>query len=203
MLPHRAQGFSIRRQGEQVSEEETMKIDTVAPQATITTARLALRPLRRSDAGLIALYAGDLRVARGTRSIPHPYPPGAAEALVDRANNLARTEDTWAMDGIAHALPEVMGLLSLTRLDRKQSEIGYWVAPAFWNTGLASEAVRALIAANPHGAATIFAEVFQDNPGSARVLTNCGFDYLGDAEAFSVARGATVPTWTYTLKSGA
>jgi RimJ/RimL family protein N-acetyltransferase len=178
-----------------------MKIDTLAPQADITTARLTLRPLRRSDVGLIAMHAGDARVARGTRSIPHPYPPGAAEALVDRANNPARTEDIWAMDGTSRNLPEVMGLLSLTRLDRRQSEIGYWVAPAFWNTGLASEAVRALIAGNPHGAATIFAEVFQDNPGSARVLTNCGFDYLGDAEAFSVARGATVPTWTYTLKT--
>ena len=36
-----------------------------------------------------------------------------------------------------------------------------------------------------------------DNPASARVLTNTGFEYLGDAEAFSVARGSTVPTWTY------
>ena len=34
---------------------------------------------------------------------------------------------------------------------------------------------------------TIFAAVFQDNPASARVLTNCGFEYVGDAEAFSVA----------------
>jgi RimJ/RimL family protein N-acetyltransferase len=189
--------------GGQVSEEETMKIDTLVPQAAIETARMVLRPLRKSDAGLIAMHAGDARVARGTRSIPHPYPPGAAAALIDRANGLGRDEDTWAMDGTGHGLPEVMGLLSLKRLDRRQSEIGYWVAPAFWNTGLASEAVRALIAANPHGAATIFAEVFQDNPGSARVLTNCGFDYLGDAEAFSVARGATVATWTYTLKTGA
>jgi len=29
------------------------------------------------------------------------------------------------------------------------------------------------------------------------VLTNAGFDYLGDAEAYSVARRANVPTWTY------
>lgn len=179
-----------------------MKIETLSHQPVIDTARMVLRPLRRSDAGLIALHAGDLRVARGTRSIPHPYPPGAAAALIDRANVLSRDEDTWAMDGSANGLPEVMGLLSLKRMDRRQSEIGYWVAKVFWNTGLASEAVRALIAANPHGAATIFAEVFQDNAGSARVLTNCGFDYLGDAEAFSVARGATVPTWTYTLKTG-
>ena len=29
---------------------------------------------------------------------------------------------------------------------------------------------------------------------------NAGFDYLGDAEAFSVARNAKVPTWTYIKK---
>ena len=74
------------------------------------------------------------------------------------------------------------------------------MAPAFWNTGIASEAVKALVAANPQGNCTIFAEVFQDNPGSARVLTNTGFQYLGDAETFSVARGALVPTWTYLNK---
>jgi RimJ/RimL family protein N-acetyltransferase len=177
-----------------------MRTDTILRQSIIETRRLRLRPLRRSDAGLIALHAGDVRVARGTRSIPHPYPPGAAEALIARADADDRIEDHWAMDGTGRGLAEVMGLLSLVRMDRRQSEIGYWVAPAFWNSGLASEAVRALIAANPHGASTIFAEVFQDNPGSARVLTNCGFDYLGDAEAYSVARGATVATWTYSLR---
>jgi RimJ/RimL family protein N-acetyltransferase len=179
-----------------------MKLESLSPQPVITTDRLSLRSLRRSDSGLIAHYASDPRVARGTRSIPHPYPPGAAEALVDRAMTSSRLDDIWALDGSGAGLGEVLGLIHLARLDRNQSEVSYWVAPAFWNTGLASEAVRGLIAANPHGAAQIFAEVFQDNPGSARVLTNCGFDYLGDAEAFSVARNATVPTWTYTLKTG-
>jgi RimJ/RimL family protein N-acetyltransferase len=174
----------------------------IAPQPDIAADRFILRPLRKSDKGLIEFHAGDLRVARGTRSIPHPLPPGAVPALIDRALAPQRHEDHWAMDGLAHGLAEVLGIVSLERMDRAQSEIRYWVAPAFWNSGLASEAVRALIAANPHGARQIFAEVFQDNPGSARVLTNCGFDYLGDAEAFSVARSATVATWTYALKTG-
>ncbi len=108
-----------------------------------------------------------------------------------------RTEDVWIIDGAAAGLGEVLGLVVLERMDRGQSEIRYWVAPAFWNTGIASEAVRGLVAANPHQARTVFAEVFQDNPVSARVLTNAGFDYLGDAEAFSVARNAKVATWTY------
>lgn len=172
------------------------------PQPTLVADRFTLRPLRRSDAGLIHFYASDIRVAQGTRAIPHPLPPGAAEALVDRAMNPARSEDVWALDASAHDQPEVLGLVSLNRMDRRQSEIFYWIAPAFWKTGLATEAVQAVIAANPHDAAQLFAEVFQDNPGSARVLTNCGFDYLGDAEAYSVARGANVATWTYALKTG-
>jgi len=171
-------------------------------QPTIAAERFVLRPLRRSDAGLVALYAGDERIARGTRALPHPLPPGSVDQMIDRAVAEDRTEDIWILDGAKALQAEALGLISLNRMDRQQDEIFYWIAPAFWNTGLATEAVKALIGANPHGAKQIFAEAFQDNPVSARVLTNSGFDYLGDAEAYSVARKATVPTWTYMLKIG-
>lgn len=184
-----------------------MMLDKIAalPDGAIAAGRFVLRPVRKSDAGLFAMYAGDKRVAEATRSIPHPLPPGAAEAFVTRAMQRGGDEDVWVMDGAASGLAEVLGVISLKRMDeakynRDQSEIGYWVAPAFWNTGFASEAVRALIGANPQSNRTVFAEVFQDNPGSARVLTNAGFQYLGDAETFSVARNARVPTWTYICK---
>jgi RimJ/RimL family protein N-acetyltransferase len=184
-----------------------MMLDKIAalPDGAIAAGRFVLRPVRKSDAGLFAMYAGDKRVAEATRSIPHPLPPGAAEAFVTRATRVDGNEDVWVMDGSLSGLSEVLGVISLKRMDetkwdRGQSEVGYWVAPAFWNTGFASEAVRALIAANPQKNRTIFAEVFQDNPGSARVLTNAGFQYLGDAETFSVARNARVPTWTYVRK---
>ena len=174
-----------------------MKHETMIAQPVIETERMVLRPLRKSDAGLLDMYAGDERVARNTSSIPHPMAPGTAEAYIARSHGEDRVKDAWAMDGLKSGLGELMGVISLTAMDREQSEIGYWVAPAFWNTGLASEAVTALLEANPQGAKTIFASVFQDNPASARVLTNQGFGYIGDAETFSVARGATVPTWTY------
>ena len=174
---------------------------------SVDAGRFVLRPVRTSDSGLFALYAGDRRVAEATRSIPHPLPPGAAEAFVARAMQRGGDEDVWVMDGTASGLPEVLGVINLKRMDearfnRDQSEVSFWVAPAFWNLGIASDALRALIAANPQNSRTIFAEVFQDNPGSARVLTNAGFQYLGDAEGFCVARGAQVPTWTYCHKVG-
>ncbi len=180
-----------------------MTLETLPAQPVIAAERFVLRPPRRSDAGLLALYAGDRRVAEGTRTIPHPLPPGAVEAFIARALSEGRREDVWVLDGAAQGLDEVLGVISLTRMDRGQSQIGYWVAPAFWNTGIASEAVRALVAADPHRARTLFAEVFQDNPVSARVLTNAGFEYLGDAEAYSVARGRVAPTWTYLRKGRA
>ena len=180
-----------------------MLIEPVTNQPIIPCERFTLRPPRRADQGLIEMYASDERVARMTRSIPHPLPPGLTEGFLRKALSSERSEDIWVIDGSERGHSEVMGVVGLERMDRNQSEIGYWVAPAFWNGGVASEAVRGLVEANPHRACTIFAEVFQDNPGSARVLTNCGFDYLGDAETFCVARNATVPTWTYTLKCAA
>ncbi|HBS51163.1 MAG TPA: GNAT family N-acetyltransferase [Rhodobacteraceae bacterium] len=177
-----------------------MKLDKIPAQPVIEAETFVLRPLRRSDKGLIELYTSDERVARMTTSIAHPLPPGATEAYINRALDPERDEDVWAIDGTKTGGDELKGLIALERMDRNQSEIGYWVAPMMWNTGIARDAVAALVAANPLDNDAMFASVFQDNPASARVLTHCGFTYLGDAESYSVARGATVPTWTYLRK---
>lgn len=179
-----------------------MKIETIFSQETIETGRFILRPLRKSDLGLLKLYSSDERIARSTTSIPHPLPPGTTEAYIDRVTSGERREEVWVLDGSAYGHAELLGVISLTCIERDQAEIGYWVAPAFWNTGYASEAVTALLAVNPKDCKSIFAEVFQDSPASARVLTNAGFEYIGDAETYSVARGANVETWTYIRKMG-
>ena len=179
-------------------------IDTVqSHQIEIVTDRFVMRPLQTSDKGLLEMHLGDQRVANMTRSIPHPLPPEYIAGRIERANEDDRENDFWAIDGSSQGHAEVMGVLKMTKLDRNQSELRYWVAPAFWNTGIATQAVDAILRANPQGARDIYAEVFQDNPTSARILTNAGFAYLGDAETFSVARNAVIPTWTYVRKMGA
>ena len=174
-----------------------MMQEVIVGQPVIDAGDFVLRPLRTSDTGLIRLHTSDSRVARETRSIPHPMPPGMTEDFIRRALSDGREEDVWAIDASARGGSEVMGLIGLTRMEGNQSEISYWVAPAYWNTGVASAAVSAIVAANPLKDRTYFASMFQDNPASARVLTNCGFVYIGDAESYSVARGANVATWTY------
>ena len=106
------------------------------PQATrlqpvITTARLTLRPLRRQDREQLQLYTSDRRVAEGTRSIPHPLPDGTAERFIGAALKPGHDEDVWAMDGAPQGSASLMGVISLKPLDRGQSQIGYWVAPAW------------------------------------------------------------------------
>lgn len=179
-----------------------MTLDMIAAdgQGQIAAGRFVLRPLRRTDVTLFEAHAGDKRVAEATQAIPHPLPPEAAEKFVAKAIAGGSDEDIWVMDGTISGLAEVLGMISLKRMDRGQSEISFWVAPAFWNAGIASDAVRALVAANPQSNRTIFAAVFQDNPSSARVLSHAGFQYLGDAETFCVGRDANVPTWTYIRK---
>lgn len=168
--------------------------------AQIATERFVMRTPRPSDAGLLALYASDERVAKASRSIPHPLPPGSTEAFIERSLDGAQGKITWVLDGAEQGLSEVLGLMSLKPLEGDQCEVSFWVAPAFWGTGIASSALKAVVEANPLGSKAIFAAIFQDNAASARVVRNAGFEYLGDAEAFSIARGSRVPTWTYVRK---
>ena len=62
-----------------------MELKSITGQPVIRAERVTLRPLQKSDCGLLELYAGDERVAHGTRSIPHPLPPGATEAFIARS----------------------------------------------------------------------------------------------------------------------
>lgn len=176
-----------------------MNMEVMSLQPTLNATRFDLRPLRHSDVGPLEMHMGDARVAKMTRTFPHPLPPGTAASFVERALDPERNEDLWVMDGSRHGMGEVLGGIGLERMDRDQSEVGFWVVPGLWGTGIATEAVETLLRANPLGSETIFAAVFQDNPASARVLTNLGFQYIGDAEYHAVARNALVPTWTYSL----
>ena len=170
---------------------------TVA-QPDIVTPRLRLRRLRPRDAALIGLYANDARVARATAAIPHPYPPGAAEAFITRALSRQAPETVWALDTGADDENGLVGLIGLKPVGTGIGEIGYWVAPAFWNAGYASEAVEGMLAhAAGIGFRMLVAEVFQDNPASVRVLVHAGFVYEGEGEVYSLARGQMVPTFRY------
>ena len=165
---------------------------------TIRTNRLVLRPLRSSDAGPIALYASDARLARMTAAIPHPYPPGAAAAYIEGSLNGRRGEEVWAIDATPAGGEELIGAIGLKAAT---GELGYWVGAPYWNAGYATEAVEALVQHlfSARGLEALTAGAFRDNAPSAAVLAKAGFRDSGTAGIWSVARGEEVPSQIFRL----
>jgi RimJ/RimL family protein N-acetyltransferase len=133
-----------------------------------------------------------------TTSIPHPYPPGAAEAYIEGAFNGRRTEEAWAIDATPSEGEELIGVISYKP---EPMELGYWVGPPYWNAGYATEAVRAVIENLfiTRGLERINATVFTHNAASAVVLTRVGFREIGQSSNFSVARDEIVPNRVFQL----
>lgn len=162
----------------------------------IETARLELRWPRLVDARAIERLAGDKAVAEMTAQIPHPYPPGGADAFVydarrANADGLALTL-VIAPRGRRH---EVMGAISLRPSAAGEPEIGYWLGTPYWGCGYATEGVRALVdMAFTHSEAdALVASVRVVNPASRRVLEKCGFRSDGAGLLPFPARGGVFP----------
>lgn len=168
---------------------------------TIETERLTLRRPRASDAGPISMYAGDRRVAEMLERVPHPYPPGAAEAFVARALKDGTPEHVWVMDAVKIDGPEFIGVISLIRKTEGVT-LGYWVGPPFWNTGYASEAAQAVVdVARSAGIGALEAEVVEGNDPSAHVLVNAGFREIGARETYGVALGRMLTMRRFRLEA--
>ena len=175
-----------------------MTVERLIP-PVIKTARLVLRPLQDSDAGLIKLYVGDERVALNLAVVPHPYPDGAAESYIARSRSPDEDEIPWVME----LNGELIGVISISPKDTGRGNIGYWLAPQFWGAGFTPEALEVVVAyARANGFKGLDAGVHQGNQGSARVLIKEGFEYCGDSETHSIPRGGMVPSWNYKLDFG-
>lgn len=174
--------------------------DASGPASELHADRLILRAPRPEDAGPIGLHLGDARIARTLTQIPHPYPPGAAEAMVDRALSGKRSGPLYVME----ADGEMVGLVFVNAGGSGAARIAYMVAPAWRKTGYATEGVAAVVdALFDQGVPAVTAVVFTDNEASAKVLTRLGFAYEGDDEEWSAGRGATAPVWRYRLTRAA
>jgi RimJ/RimL family protein N-acetyltransferase len=165
------------------------------PQPTLTTERLILRPLRPADAGPMTLWCGQFRVASMLARVPHPYPPGAAEAYIERVMAGRGGETVWAMDGAPSQGSEFLGVVSLKGQDGDAVRgFGYWVGPPAWGLGYATEAGAAVVdsAFGDPALGVIETTVYVDNHASRRVLEKLGFRAVGAGEKFCPARGEVV-----------
>ncbi|WP_030251881.1 MULTISPECIES: GNAT family N-acetyltransferase [unclassified Streptomyces] len=71
-----------------------------------------------------------------------------------------------------------------------EREVTYWIDRAYWGKGIATAALRALLAEVPER--PLYARAASDNAGSLRVLEKCGFDAVASARGYARARGAEI-----------
>lgn len=134
-----------------------------------------VRPFVPDDAPSLARHANDPEISRHLRDrFPFPYTLRDAHEWVRHCDSSGELSFALEVDG------ECAGGIGLVRGDdvhRLSAELGYWVGRAHWGRGLATQAVRATseIAFQKFGLVRLWAQVFETNPASMRVLEKAGF----------------------------
>lgn len=139
-------------------------------------AQCVLRPYGADDVDALQAAGNHLEVVRWlTARFPYPYTRADAAAWVAIASVEVPT-DTFVIE-VGGAFAGCVGVQVHDGEKSGVAEFGYWIAPAFWNRGIATEAARLLVAHafDARGLRRLEAHVFAPNLASARVLEKCGF----------------------------
>ena len=167
------------------------------------TPRLTLRPGWPEDAPALARAIAHEEVAYRLAKLPWPYTLAHAQAWLGTAHE----RDNHPLLIFAHdrgPKPELVGGAGLHPAamgDKAELEIGYWLTPAAWGHGYATEAGRAVVDIARHalGRKRLVSGHFLDNPASGRVLRKLGFAQTGVEKRECLARGEQVDCATFEL----
>jgi RimJ/RimL family protein N-acetyltransferase len=163
---------------------------------------VALRPLRADDSAAIAAQVSDFEIARWTARIPHPYPPGAADAFLLDAAATDAAGATLHRAITCTGDQALVGVVSLVMIRPGVAELGYWVGRAAWGRGIAGAAAAAMIdIARDLGIYRLLGKVMDGNARSIAVLTRQGFitDHEAPAEQ-AVRDGRRTPLHSFVLE---
>jgi len=168
----------------------------MTPRPALQTGRLLLRPFVAEDADDVQRLAGDVRIARGTAAVPHPYPDGAAEQWIASHEALAEAGRELVFAVTLRASGELVGAASLLAISaaHARAELGYWIGPPYWSQGYATEAVRALVDWGTRDLVLtrIVARCLAWNTASAAVLRKAGLKDEGRLVQHEIRDGVPV-----------
>ena len=142
--------------------------------------KCSVREWRVSDAESLAMHANNREIWLNLRnSFPHPYTLEDAQQWIAIATqeqlhrHFAIVVNDAAVGGI--------GLIVGTDVYCRTAEIGYWLSEEYWGQGIVCEAVKAIVkyGFEDLGLLRIWAEVFEGNMGSMRVLEKADFQPEG------------------------
>jgi RimJ/RimL family protein N-acetyltransferase len=157
-----------------------------------------IRSFEAADADAIVKYADNRNVSRGLRDMfPYPYTLKDAHEWLDLAMN-QNPERNFAIASPEEVIGGIgVGLWEGER--RISGEVGYWLGEPFWGRGIATRAVVAFtrFAFDSYDLVRAFAEVFSNNPASARVLEKAGYRLVGHFHNAIIKEGRVQDLFVY------
>jgi RimJ/RimL family protein N-acetyltransferase len=135
-----------------------------------------IRQWTENDLPSLVLHANNINIWNNLRNyFPYPYTEDTGKEWLDKTIgatpivNLAIELDGEAIGGIGLVLNSDVYVYS--------AEVGYWLAEEHWGKGIATEAVRQMVEYTFYyfDIIRLYAEVFETNKASMRVLEKNGF----------------------------
>ncbi|HWY97944.1 MAG TPA: GNAT family protein [Bacteroidia bacterium] len=146
----------------------------------LTKGQVSLKPPAISDAKDISLLANNRKVSINMRD-RFPYPYTEQNALDFIANQQNKTPaETFGIFYNDKAIG-LIGLFPQEDVYRFSAELGYWIGEPYWGKGITPDAINLIVpyAFDVLKLTRIYADIFDSNPASMRVLEKCGFTFEG------------------------
>jgi RimJ/RimL family protein N-acetyltransferase len=153
---------------------------------------VALREVHDSDLPVFFRQMNDpeaVRMAAFTAKDPADW--HAFDARWERIRSSDDVARTVLVDGDVVGSAAVYG-------EPGEREVTYWIDRAYWGRGIATAALRDLLAEVPER--PLYARAAADNKGSLRVLEKCGFRVSTHARGYAQARDEEIDEVVLTLE---
>jgi RimJ/RimL family protein N-acetyltransferase len=166
----------------------------------LSLTRAVIRSWRAQDATALVRHANNHSVWRNLRDrFPHPYTADDAERWIRTAT--AAVPQTHFAIAIGNEAIGGVGLDLKTDVSRRSAEIGLWLGETYWGRGIGTEAVRAMtdFAFSTFDVCRVYAEVFEWNPASFRMLEKAGYAFEGRLRKSVTKNGQTIDSMLYAI----
>ncbi|MBC7889310.1 MAG: GNAT family N-acetyltransferase [Ferruginibacter sp.] len=136
----------------------------------------SLRPWQMEDLNSLVKYANNNDIAKYMNDqFPHPYTIESGKAFIQMTMKDSPVH-IFAIEINGQAVGGI-GIHPQEGIQRKNAELGYWLAQPFWGNGIITKAIGQMTAFGfkNYDINRIFARPFGTNIASRKVLENAGF----------------------------
>lgn len=159
-----------------------------------------MRSWERRDRDAIVRHANNRNVSINLRDrFPFPYTINDARAWLEIVVGI-KPETSFAI-AIAGEAVGGIGFTLQPDVGHRSAEIGYWLGEDFWGRGITTQALKAVTnyAFENFDVCRIFANVFEWNGASARVLEKAGYTLEGRLRKSVTKNGQTIDQLMYAV----